>query len=481
MVNDVLERIAIIDDYQECSYTERAYEAGEFSITINKNIPNADFFKNRRFVQFGDCDYCIGEISSISESVGSEGKASQLLVIHGYDCRYLFKRRVISNFNNGNSFTISGSGEYCLRELIRSQCGENAEEKRRLPIENVMGAGYGNYCTVSESFTNLYDVLCEIATQSLLQWYIVNDNGNLKLVCDEGVSRISTVIFSKDTDSIESGDITLSNETYCNVAYIGGKGNGENRDIYEGEKIVGDSYLLLTEDEEDRLSIGTNSFLMLSGEPAKGIDRFECYQNESDLTNETEYKGKAENIFSQFGETVTINGTSLAKCPYVYKVDYNVGDTIGIKVADINYSAQILAVTETYSKLSYSIEYELGSPKKTLAQQVESIIKKIRNAEITQNISVSTQFKYYDTYPVIMTEADAKQDKIGFTGAGGNVKLFLNTDGVGVKDYHVYVKNTTGNVTLTTGSQGASNIVLEPGLYATIITVDENGNILRYL
>ena len=75
------------------------YEAGEFTITINQNIPNAKLFEIGTFVQFGSDKYDIGEINNITTPIGAEGKGSQNLVITGHDLRYLFKRRVIKNGN----------------------------------------------------------------------------------------------------------------------------------------------------------------------------------------------------------------------------------------------------------------------------------------------------------------------------------------------------------------------------------------------
>ena len=45
---------AIIDDYQEISFSHSLYEAGDFTIQINYNIPNALKFQRGMFVQFGN-------------------------------------------------------------------------------------------------------------------------------------------------------------------------------------------------------------------------------------------------------------------------------------------------------------------------------------------------------------------------------------------------------------------------------------------
>jgi hypothetical protein len=55
-------------------------------------------FERGLFVQFGSDPYDFGEIITLTNSIGSDGKGSEYLNITGYDSRYLFKRRVIIYF-----------------------------------------------------------------------------------------------------------------------------------------------------------------------------------------------------------------------------------------------------------------------------------------------------------------------------------------------------------------------------------------------
>ena len=131
---------AIIDDYQEVSFERNLYEAGTFTITINYNIPNALLFERGQFIQFGSDPYDFGEIYSIQDSIGADGKGSQIRTITGYDARYILKRRVIKNMNSNGLWTMTAKGELCLRNLIKDQCGSGAEAKRQLPINNTIPA-----------------------------------------------------------------------------------------------------------------------------------------------------------------------------------------------------------------------------------------------------------------------------------------------------------------------------------------------------
>ena len=241
---------AIIDDYQEASFERNLYQAGQFSIVINYNIPNSHLFKTGLFVQFGNDPYDFGEIYSIQDAIGQDGKGSQIRTIMGYDSRYILKRRVIRNRNSNGVWTLTAKGELCIRNLINDQCGSNAERMRRLPLINVIPAeadAIGKVYSVSEAFTNLYEVCRTIATQSEIGWRIAFENNELTLECYEGTDRSETVRFDTSYESLADGNFKDSLESYSNLIYIGGKGQNDNRDIYESGGIVPD--LLAVDDE----------------------------------------------------------------------------------------------------------------------------------------------------------------------------------------------------------------------------------------
>ena len=76
-INEQFELQAIIDDYESVSIENNLYQAGQFLITINYNIPNALLFKRGMFIQFGNDSYNFGEIYNVADAVSSEGKAGQ--------------------------------------------------------------------------------------------------------------------------------------------------------------------------------------------------------------------------------------------------------------------------------------------------------------------------------------------------------------------------------------------------------------------
>ena len=450
---------AIIDDFQEISFSHNLYEAGDFTISINYNIPNALKFERGLFVQFGDNPYMFGEILKITDAIGEDGKGSQIRTITGKDARYIFKRRIIKNLNNVENWIMTDKGELCLRNLIKDQCGSGAESKRQLPIINTIPASadaIGKEYSVAESFSNLYDTLVTIATQSEIGWR-VKFNGSLTLECYEGSDLSDSVQFSTDFDSLSNGQFTDSAEAYANSIYVGGKGTGAERDIYEGESAIG-------------------------GSSPSGFDRYEAWDNQSSMTSESEYEAEALSMLNQYGQTVTIDGQGLAKCPYEFQQQYNIGDVITLAFSGKSAKAQILSVTEHWIFGQYGIEFTFGKPQNDFSRQMQLILKQIQKASVKTTVTESVKW-YTMTSNQTQDKADVIYDSIGFTGAIGTGKTFTfywDSEKTGAKTYNIYGKalSGTGKLTLKSSATNKATITLETGTYVASVYVDADGNVV---
>lgn len=450
--NGAFSLVAIIDDFADCSFENNLYQAGQFTITINYNIANASVFRRGLFVSFGATNE-FGEILKVTDSIGEEGAGSQIRTITGYDCRYILKRRVIENLNNGGFWQMTAKGELCLRNLIKDQCGSGAELKRQLPIINTIPAdadAIGKDYSVNENFTNLYDVCCTIATQSEIGWKIDFDGTDLTLNVFGATDKSTTVKFDTSFESLANGEFGDSSESFANAIYIGGKGQNEERDIYEGE----------------------------DGTP-EGLGRFEAWDNQSGLTTQDEYEAEALAMLNQYGQTIALSGNGLARCPYIYKEDYTVGDLITVAFSGHSAKVQILSITEHWEWGAYDLQFQFGKPINDLSDQLNLILRQIQRAGNKQ--SACDSVKWY-TIPTdsAMSKSDVFFDTLGFTGAtsSNSFTLYLDNEGTGAKNYNVYVKNFTGDkLTLTTGVVGATDLDITTGTYVASICVDEEGNI----
>jgi len=454
-------QIAIIDDYQEYSFEHNLFQAGQFTITINFNIPNAQKFKKGLFVKIGESDYDFGEITRINDTLGENGKGSQIRNIIGYDARYILKRRVIKNMNDGGKWSMTAKGELCLRNLINDQCGSNAESKRQLPIINTIPTlqnAIGKEYSVSEEFSNLYEVCKTIAIQSEIGWRMKFNSTNLILECYTGNDIHTSVFFSPDFDSLANGQFSDSTDAFSNAIYVAGKGQNEERDLYEGETV--------NEDEET----------------PEGLNRFECFDNQSEMTTEEEYEAEAYSMLAQYGQTIEMSGNGLVKCPYVFREQYDIGDKITLSFNDQKAIVQIQSVTERSAKGVYSINFKFGKPENALSDQLQIILRKLQMASNKTNAVDSVKWYEVPT-DTEMSKSDVTFSTIGFTGDNNNsdftFTLYRDDEQTGSKNYWVYIKNLigTGKLILTSGVEDTETLSLNGGTYVASIYVDEEGNV----
>ena len=277
-------------------------------------------------------------------------------------------------------------------------------------------------------------------------------DGTLSLEVFEGADLSQTVRFDTSYESLANGEFQDSSDAYSNAIYIGGKGQNDDRDIYEGE----------------------------DGTP-EGLDRFESWDNQSSLTVESEYEAEALSMLTQYGQTLTMSGNGLAKCPYVFREQYDIGDTVTVAFSGKSAKAQILSITEHWSWGAYDISFAFGKPQNNLADQLQLMLRKIQEASNKTNSTDSVRWYTIPT-DTAMPKADVTYNTIGFVGTcasgGSTFTLYLDNEKTGAKTYHVYFKQLGGGtLILTTGKAGATNLTLNSGTYVAIIYVDEEGNI----
>ena len=351
---------------------------------------------------------------------------------------------------------MTAKGELVMRNLIKDQCGASAEAKRQLPIINTIPTvanAIGKEYSCKESFSNLYEVLQTIATQSEIGWRVKFESGILTLEFYAGNDLKDVVKFDTDFESLANGTFTDSSESFSNAVFVAGKGTGTDRDIYEGENEIG-------------------------GSSPAGLDRFESYDNQSQMTTEEQYEAEALSMLNQYGQTLTVSGKGLVQCPYIFREQYDVGDIITIHFSGKSAVVQILAVTEHWVFGSYELEFQFGKPINDLSSQLQLILRQIQKASSKTN--ACTSVKWY-TIPTDTEQkaGDVIYDTLGFTGtsSSNSFTIYLDDEGTGAKVYNLYVKNLTGSLTLTTGFDGAEDLIISGGTYTGSILVDTLGNI----
>lgn len=487
--------LGVIDDYESLSLEHNFYSAGAFCITINYNIPNAFIFEVGYFIS---CLDFVGVITKIEDEINESGKGGQKRTITGYDVRNLYKQRIIKNLNAENKYENSGKGEKVITDLINSEC----QDVRSLPItiqnnEDFIGDEY----TVSEAYSNLYSVLETISKKTNTGWKVAKSETGFILSFYSGEDKSNTVIFSKEFETLKNGKLTESNESYINSVLIGGQGDGEERDLYLGEKSVDGGLLLL--DDFINLDVGNGDLLSLGNISPMGADLFEGFVNASTCTNEDDYIAEAESYLNQYADKLTVDGNGLIKSAFQFRRDYNIGDIIKVRINNRENKVKVNSITEHWQGLEYGLNYQLGKIPNTLNDNLRTIINQLQYGQITTDTKDS--IKWFDlaegelrlnTYLTQMKEKEVIYNKVGLKLSALEQDkrysfsfVYNEITKLGAKTYHVYL-DLPAEVTEEGHQVGIwatlpeesglplTQTYIKGGLYVMIISVTDDGKIL---
>ena len=475
-----LDLVGIIEDYESASITRSFYEAGQWSVTINKNLPNADLLQKGYYVQFGSDPRDAGKITTVQQNIDEGGKGSQKLVVSGLDLRAMFSQRSVMQINDVDQFYLSDDAETVIKTLISDQCGATCTNSNRVFPNLAVAAnqGRGETYTVSAKYTDLYAECATAAIQSLVGWYVSIDHVNKTFImdCEIGLDRSAAqsvnplCLFSPDMDSLKSASFVDDVSTFRNLVYVGGDGRGAARVIHTGYDTT---------------------------EPT-GFNRYEMFRDASNVSTPAALNAEAQALLKQYNQTYELDGDVLALSPYVYKEQYNVGDICTVKFGDVNLNVRILDITQSWSWGEYSITSTWGKSINTLSGQISALStgasRKSSGSEVGTNVSgMKNGVMSYD-----LSSADHTMDGsecfynvleiIGALTANRTFTFYRDSArGYGTKKYTLLIcaiANTgTRTITFTTGV--GSDLVVEINathaneLYE--IFVLSNGNVIGNL
>lgn len=350
-----LNLLGIVDDYENASYTHRYYNAGPWTVTINKNLPNASLFEKKRIVLFGDNMRDCGIVTDIQHKVGKGGKGTESLIVKGYDPRYWFSQRVIVYSNDVDCYYLSDAAETVIKTLIDAQCGPSCTDSKRIfPLLQIAtDQGRGTDYELTAKNTQVYSECVTCAKETFLGWYTYLDLVNKKVIleCEEGVTRsvlqstVNPVVFSAERNSLSSGDTRDSLASYRNLVYVGGAGAGVDREIYTG----------------------------YTGAEPEGVERFEMFDDAGNLTTVAALAKRAVTTLKQNEQDYEISAVIPVESPFVYTEDYREGDIVTVELSDTEYNVRILEISESWNERDYTIDATIGKPLKGITEQVDSI------------------------------------------------------------------------------------------------------------
>lgn len=351
LFNYDFELLGIISNYESFIYQRYFQECGNFEMHISMDKKNVDKLATDTWLMLGNNpDKCF-IIETVSENF-SEGKEE--LVVKGTDLKGLMKRRITytDNFDRvDNTPAENVMKHYVTNHFIDSRLASDDTvllTERNVEILQVAETQNRGPSTVWQSrFENVHDVLKHIAEDTGLGWTIYADLTNKKFVFDTLESTDKTlnqkdvpqILFTKSKGNLKESRRYNDLSGLKNVAYVGGKGENEDRPI------------------------------VVRGN-ATGINRREVFIDLNNINDMDELNTEGDKKLSEHKEINSTEGQVYSIENMEYEVDWYLGDKVSMKINNVVEHKIISAVREIYERNNTNIEITFGDKTPTIIDEL---------------------------------------------------------------------------------------------------------------
>lgn len=239
--NEEREFIGEIDNFTSAVYVRRWETFGNFEIHFTEDRP--DLFVPGYYIMINNDRYRNGIIQYYkNDSDGYEPKSLKDIVIKGFSLLYLLYWRLTEPpaTNNGYRVWNNKPVEDIMCDLVNEQVVHPVDPARAAKEMRVLQSQHrGIKITFQSRFKYLTDELFELSRQSGLGPVIWLDTENQQFVfevlegkdCTHRIDNPNSYIFSKGSGKVTKRTYTYSCEGEKNMAYIGGQGDGDEREV----------------------------------------------------------------------------------------------------------------------------------------------------------------------------------------------------------------------------------------------------------
>lgn len=248
----------ILQGWHRFDYTQRLdnHDYHQLSIVLSpeddrvtniRNFPDDGFIQAIRIDQ-DDNSLTIpyeGFHRTLTETTKKSGEI--LFDFYGYSYTHLLKRRVVIPPSGQESSDKSGAAETVMKEYIEDSIISPTDTSRQMPgFNNEVDIGQGNLVEYSARYINLFTVIRNLAFEGELHFGVVkNDTIGLfefqtRAIWGSdrrpgNVANNEPVVFDIDFANIEIPIFSLNSSDERTVVYVGGEGQGVDREIVEVE------------------------------------------------------------------------------------------------------------------------------------------------------------------------------------------------------------------------------------------------------
>lgn len=342
VLNQSFQIIGYIDVFESLEWISRYYDTGEFILVTVYDERAQEILKKRNYVvREDDGQICIIEKITISTNIEEGNK----ITVQGKSIENILARRIIYNQTSSNS---QETAESFIRRLITENAINPTDPKRKLPgLKLGSLQGFNDPISIQKTGDNLLTAIKEICQNYNYGFKItMDDNGDLVFDLYKGIDRSYQqsenpyVIFSNDFENLINAEYEYDESTYCNMALIGGEGEGTAR-----------KYNTVGNDKE-------------------GYERYELFVDAKDISTNNgeigtaEYnqllieRGKEKLAESSYTEVLT--GETDVTRQYQYKKDFDLGDIVHVENG-YQSDPRILEIAESQNEEGYKVAPTFGA------------------------------------------------------------------------------------------------------------------------
>lgn len=393
IMNSNFKIIDTLKKYTFAQYEDKFREIGTFKVLAQLVKENNYLFdkKEQYYILFDE--FTVGKVEKVVKD--SDSEYDKTITITGRLAPVLLTQRVINSIVDFTGSSVDyivtllqmcfdldniDSSRYIYMNVATDDVSENKELSS---IRKQVTGGY-LWDEIKETMelddlglffypklTSVYSDRLDIET-NVKFWTLMLSSGTDRRVKNKEGNE--AIIFSQSLSNISRTAYTKDSESYKNVAYVAGEGEGTDRKWYE---------LKINQENAIGEQIGWNRSELwidardLQSEDADG-NKLTQEQYETNIKNRANEKAKENNVSHAYESTVTVRNLE-------YRKDFDKGDWVTIKDDELGIiiDAQIIAaiVTEQDSKRIVDVTLQYGKIKKDTVTQIKDGFKKLEQIE----------------------------------------------------------------------------------------------------
>lgn len=370
--------LAEIENYASLQWVRRWHRAGEFELHLGAQVQGVEQLQKGSLVLVRDAACIIRhrEIKLLQDG-------TEQVVIKGPALASIVGQRITVPPTGYAYDRRTAPVETLMQHYVRNNCTEPADVGR--VIDQLVIApdqGRGDSMTYQSRLKQLDEELQKLSNASGLGWDVRPDLQAKQLIFEvlegrglaAGQDVLPPVIFAVDFDAVRSQTYTDSDIGYRNQAYVGGQGEGVEREIIE------------------------------VGEAKAGLERFEMFVDARDLADGADLPARGQLKLQEMQQLTSFETEIMPHGPFVYRQDWDLGDVVTVqnKGWGVTVDARVAEVMEIYEPGGLRLDVTFGTTLPTLIDKLKQAV----DGPLTEHPDVPTRTSELENDAGFVTAAE---------------------------------------------------------------------------